>query len=154
MGFIFQNICDMAGIDSECVTQGPVVLLRNKLYDLYVHYLSNGINGFGKMGAHKSFKSIFVKEIYLNEITNKAHRFSYTKMRISNRRLAVERGRYYKIPRNERLCEFCKTHQIFQVEDEMHILLSCLKHWASRKDLFDGNKNKCHSFFYKLQKEE
>ena len=74
-------------------------------------------------------------------------------MRISNHRLAAERGRYYKIPRNERLCEFCKTHHIFQVEDEMHNLLSCLKHEASRKDLFDVSKSKCHNLD-KLQNEE
>ena len=74
-------------------------------------------------------------------------------MRISNHRQAVERRRYYKIPSNERLCEFRKTHQIFQVEDEMHILLSCLKHEASSKDLFDDIKSTCHNFD-KLQKEE
>ena len=73
-------------------------------------------------------------------------------MRISNHRLAAERGRYYKIPRNERLCEFCKTNQIFQDEDEMHILLSCLTHRASRKDLIDVIKSKCHNFD-KKQKE-
>ena len=105
------------------------------------------------MDTYKSFKSIFIQENYLNEIINRALRVSYTKMRISNHRLAVERGRYYKIPRNERLCEFCKTHQIFQVEEEMHILLSCLKHVASRKNLFDAIKSKCHNF-EKLQKEE
>ena len=66
-------------------------------------------------------------------------------MRISNQRLAVERGRYYKIPRNERLCKFYKTHQIFQAEDEMHILLSCLKHEVSRKNLFDFVKGKCNN---------
>ena len=35
----------------------------------------------------------------------------------------------------------------------MHILLSCLKHEASSKDLFDVIKSKCHNFD-KLQKEE
>ena len=28
----------------------------------------------------------------------------------------------------------------------MHILLSCFKHEASRKDLFDVIKSKCHNF--------
>ena len=55
----FENICDMAGIDPEYITQGFVVLLRNKLCDLYIQYCSNGINSFSKMDTYKSFKSIF-----------------------------------------------------------------------------------------------
>ena len=106
---------------------------------------------------HTNLLKAFFKGKLSNEITNRAHIVSYTKLKICNHRLAVERGRYYKIPRKERHatkdCEFCKTHQTFQAEDEMHILLSCLKHEASRKDLFDVIKSKYHNFD-KLQKEE
>ena len=52
----FKNICDMAGIDHEYITQASVVLLRNKLCDLFTQYWSNGINSFSKMDTYKSFK--------------------------------------------------------------------------------------------------
>ena len=70
------------------------------------------------------------------------------KTRKINHRLAIERGRYYmyKIPRNERYCEFCKWHQILQVEDEIHVLLTCLKHKAPRTDLFEVIKSNCSNF--------
>ena len=38
-----------------------------------------------------------MQEHYFSDITNRTHRASYTKIRISNHRLAIERGRYYKI---------------------------------------------------------
>ena len=57
----FKNICDMAGTDPEYITQGSVVLFRNKLCDLYKQYWSNGINSFSKMDTYKSFKSFFSK---------------------------------------------------------------------------------------------
>ena len=136
----------MINIDVEHISQEAVVLLLNKLFDLYIKYWINGIDSFSKMDSCRSFKSNFIQEDYFNDITNRAHRASYTKIRISNHRLAIERGRYYKIPRNERYCEFCKRHQILQVEDEIHVLLTCLKHKAPRTDLFEVIKSNCSNF--------
>ena len=141
-----KSLFKMINIDVEHISQEAVVLLRNKLCDLYIKYWINGIDSFSKMDSYRSFKSNFIQEDYFNDITNRAHRASYTKIRISNHRLAIERGRYYKIPRNERYCEFCKRHQILQVEDEIHVLLTCLKHKAPRTDLFEVIKSNCSNF--------
>ena len=136
----------MINIDAEHISQEAVALLRNKLCGLCIKYWINGIDSFSKMDSYRSFKSNFIQEDYFNDITNRAHRASYTKIRISNHRLAIERGRYYKIPRNGRYCEFCKRHQILQVEDEIHVLLTCLKHKAPRTDLFEVIKSNCSNF--------
>ena len=64
-------------------------------------------------------------EGYLDTILNRTHRIWYTKIRISNHRFAVETGRFSKIPRDERLCLFCKKHTNSVTEDEKHVLLHC-----------------------------
>ena len=43
-----------------------------------------------------------------------------TKYRISDHNLLIEKGRYFKIPREERLCKKCK-----KIEDETHFILYC-----------------------------
>ena len=125
----------------------------HKICDLYIKYWLNGINSFSKMDSYRSFKSSFIQEHYFNDITNRAHRASYTKIWISNHRLAIEKGRYYKISRNERYCEFCRKHQMLQVEDEIHVLLTRLKHKVPRADLFEVIKSN-FSNFEKLQSNE
>ena len=50
-------------------------------------------------------------------------------------------------------CEFCRMHQILKVEDEIHVLLACLKHKAHRTDLSEVIKSDC-SNFEKLQSKE
>ena len=47
--------------------------------------------------------------------------------------LMIERGRYFKIPREERICTFCK-----EIEDEKHFLLHCTKNSDIRKDFFQN----------------
>ena len=69
----------MINIDAEHISQEAVVLLRNKLCDLYIKYWINGIDSFSKMDSYRSFKSNFIQENYFNDITNRAHRASYTK---------------------------------------------------------------------------
>ena len=64
------------------------------------------------------------RDIHLDTILNRTHRIWYTKIRISNHRFAVETGRFSKIPRDERLCLFCKKQTNSAIEDEKHVLLS------------------------------
>ena len=69
------------------------------------------ISSFSKLNTYVSFKSKFCMEGYLDTILNRTHRIWYTKIRISNHRFAVETGRFSKIPRDERLCLFCKKNK-------------------------------------------
>ena len=47
----------------------------------------------------------------------------FTKFRLSNHYLPIEKGRYVKpkLNRNQRICTFCKSH----VGDELHVLFEC-----------------------------
>ena len=55
---------------------------------------------------------------YVNE-----ERHTLTKFRISSHRLEVERGRYFGLKFENRICKLCNDH----VEDEEHFMISCKK---------------------------
>ncbi|KAL0568902.1 hypothetical protein V5O48_013072 [Marasmius crinis-equi] len=66
------------------------------------------------------------RRFYLQHITIPKHRTAYIRLVTSNHALAVERLRWAErrrphIPREWRLCRFCRT----EVEDEAHALLEC-----------------------------
>ena len=87
-------------------------------------------------------------EGYLDIILNRTHRIRYTKIRISNHRFAVETGRFRKIPRDERLCLFCKKKQKNKltnsvIEDEKHVLLHCPWYESLRKELYNSINERC-----------
>lgn len=42
-------------------------------------------------------------------------------MHLSSHNLFIESGRFYGIPRSERICTLCKL----EIEDEMHFILKC-----------------------------
>ena len=88
-----------------------------------------------KLGFYKMFKRNFIPESYLSTITNIAIRKDLCKLRISNHKLMIERGRYScpKVPREDRLCHLCTSHVI---EDEVHFLYVCPLYDKYRKDLF------------------
>ena len=56
-------------------------------------------------------------------------------MRISDHNLEIEKGRYYKIPRQDRLCKTCKC-----IEDESHFILNCKINSKLRENLYNSIK--------------
>ena len=48
-----------------------------------------------------------------------------SKLRLSSHTLEIERGRYTKVPAEERFCAYCKQMGQNTVEDENHFLLKC-----------------------------
>lgn len=55
--------------------------------------------------------------------------------------MLIEKGRYLKIPREERLCKKCK-----KIEDETHFILYCKNNNATRKDYLDFFLNDNENF--------
>ena len=62
-------------------------------------------------------------ETYLVHINNKKHQRIVSKLRTSSHDLMIEKGRYYNLPREKRLCMTCNT-----VEDEFNFLNKCTKY--------------------------
>ena len=59
---------------------------------------------------------------YVDALRNRSDRSLLCKLRVSAHNLAIERGRYLKVPRGQRICEICKSDEI---ENEQHMLLHC-----------------------------
>ena len=98
-------------------------LVHNKLYSY---------DETNKLCFYKEIKQSLNKEFYLTY-----HDFSirkcFSKLRISDHNLEIERGRYFKIPRKDRLCKFCHI-----IETEDHFILHCKINNKLRLELFEN----------------
>ena len=72
-------------------------------------------------------------EPYLSEIKNVKDRKTFSKFRLSNHPLMIEKGRHRNIDKELRFCPFCTD----KIEDEIHFLLQC-KNFAVNRELFWG----------------
>ena len=70
---------------------------------------------------------------YLTLNVDKYEIKTFTKIRISNSNLAIEKGRHHGLAVNERICHLCKM----DTEDEFHFLISCQKLSNIRSKLFN-----------------
>ena len=78
-----------------------------------------------KLKTFATFKSGFRFEPYLDILQDYPIRSNFAKLRLSAHNLQIEIGRYSNTPRSERFCAFCKSNQIYTVEDEKHFMLAC-----------------------------
>ena len=74
-----------------------------------------------KLRTYGLFKTNFGFENYLNICDKTEVRISFTKFRLSNHMLMIEKGRHQKVNKNLRFCPFCPN----KIEDELHFLLDC-----------------------------
>ena len=101
-------------------------------------------NESSKLNMYSHIKNSIGCEEYLNKIENIQERISFSKLRLSNHPLMIEKGRYEKIERNSRYCPFCPG----MVEDEIHFLLECKCFTKLRAELFDKICRNIRSFLY------
>ena len=84
----------------------------------------------------KNFKSSYKSEKYLNLNLNKHVVFNFSKLRISNHRLEIERGRYKNLPADERFCKICNDNS--SVEDEFHFVMKCTAYSELKHRFFNA----------------
>ena len=94
--------------------------LKSELRKQYEEFWKINIKRSSKLDTYSSFKSSFCAESYLFTKQNENKRKNLTRLRISAHTLEIERGRYKKLKREERLCKAC-----FKTEVEPHFLLDC-----------------------------
>ena len=92
----------------------------------------NSIHG-NKLRTYRKFKLSYELEKYLLLNLDKNIVKNYSKLRISNSRLAIEQGRFNKTKVEDRKCFLCNMG----VEDEYHFTICCTKLDKSRSKLFD-----------------
>ena len=96
--------------------------LRNNFESNWIHVKSHS----SKLSYYHSIKKKFSREIYLDLVKGFSRRSSTTRLRISAHDYKIERGRYKNIPRENRICDWCKTCMGADlVQDEKHVLFSC-----------------------------
>ena len=78
-------------------------------------------------------------QLYLGQNIPVKYRKAISKLRLRSNRLQIVRGKYTKIPRDERYCTFCLPKKI--IEDEHHFILSCPKHKSRRAEMFKKIKD-------------
>ena len=93
------------------------------------------------MRTYRVFKKNFALEHYLRELP-RALRAPFTRFRISAHTLAIERGRYLKLPLEERTCSECPS----KIEDEFHALIECTKYDQHRREAFKLIEQHCPTF--------
>ena len=101
------------------------------------------IASFPKADTFKQFKGNVKFENYLTDIKNRKHRVSYTKYRLSDHCLKIEKGRHQRpiIPREQRFCPFCPTI----VESEIHFLTQC-NAYTSRNEFYSKIEKETPNF--------
>ena len=97
-----------------------------------------------KLRTFRKFKLTHDYESYLTNVRNINHRVAITKLRLSNRKLAIETGQYVKPyqPPEDRICPLCKTG----LEDGEHFLMNCIAYRDPRRELFNTLKKETNLF--------
>ena len=95
-------------------------VIKQRILDAYRQCWLTEINN--RLTAYCRFKSSLIQEKYLDFISDKRFKIALCKFRVSAHNLGIERGRYEKIPRENRKCTFCTLNAL---DNEYHFLLVC-----------------------------
>lgn len=123
-----KSILDNSGMSFVWLTQGRDIkkdyLKSHILISLKDQFKQNWrgeLENSNKCITYRSIKETFGYENYLSNLSV-THRTAIIKLRVCNHKLAVERGRYCNIERNNRFCDNCNSNEL---GDEYHHLFIC-----------------------------
>lgn len=121
--------------------------VKQRLQDIeFQKWLSDMFNDSGrsgnqsnKMRVYRTFKTEYKYESYLDNVTIVKHRIDFTRLRISDHNLEIEKGRYRKpyVKPQDRICLMCKR----EMEDEIHFLLRCPRYESIRQNFYQNIKS-------------
>ena len=89
--------------------------------------------GRNKLRTYRNFKNVYETEMYVKKLLPRAERSALAKFRLGVAPIAIETGRYFGVPENERVCCFCNMGV---TESELHVLLECQQYSDLRNVLF------------------
>ena len=104
-------------------------LIKQRIRDQYTQYWNEQIFSLSKCSTYRIFKSCFVLEEYFKILPNKLA-LALCRFRCSSHKLPIERGRYFNVERNQRLCHFCNSNSL---GDEFHYIFECNKFCNERR---------------------
>jgi hypothetical protein len=91
--------------------------LQIRYFDFWHKLLFNNniVIGGNKLRKYRKIKTDFKREQYLYADVDKKSLSNFIKNRVSNCNLNIEKGRYLKLPVEQRICQWCHM----DVEDEI-----------------------------------
>jgi hypothetical protein len=95
--------------------------VKLRTHDQFLQSWLQTINQSPKCYNYRIFKTTLNFEKYLVDLPYK-YRRSIIKLRTTNHKLPVERGRYVNVPRHTRYCDLCNANVL---GDEFHFILEC-----------------------------
>ena len=105
-----------------------------KEFALKCKHSFTGLNS--KLTLLSTIKKYWGRAEYINS-PNVVIRAQIAKFRLSDHDLEIEKGRYARVPKPERICKLCRE----SVEDESHFLLSCNGYTDQRNILITNMEN-------------
>lgn len=96
-------------------------MIKQRLYDCQKQYFDSLLSTSSKCSNYQYIVHNFCLQFYLSKPLPDVYKKCITQLRLSSHNLAVESGRFSAVPRQNRLCKFCKD----DIEDEMHFVLKC-----------------------------
>ena len=117
--------------------------IKSKIYDTYDRFWNENIAASSKALSFNKYKSGIYLDPYLL-ILNPKLRIAFSRFRLSNHSLWIEKGRHMKpmIERGMRFCNLCKT----EIEDEHHFLLLCPLYSPKRMILENDCRKTCSRY--------
>ena len=104
--------------------------IKSILSEYYKDISLSQLSDNPKVRLYLQYKTEPRYEPYLDTITNRKIRVQYTKFRLSDHDLDIEKRRHMKVERSNRYCKLCTTGDI---GDELHLLFDCNKLYNSRR---------------------
>ena len=92
--------------------------------------------------TYRKIKTDFKREQFLYADVDKKSLSNFIKICVSNCNLNIEKGRYLKLPIEQRICQLCHA----DVEDEFYFFMNCDKLIHERVTLFRNISDIVHSF--------
>lgn len=96
--------------------------VKQRLTDMFIQEGHGYFENSPKCTMYKHLCYNFEVQEYLTKPIPTVYVQFISKYRLSSHQLEIERGRFYNIHRNERVCKLCSLSQI---EDEFHFILIC-----------------------------
>ena len=127
------------GLMQSFVTKDPDTHSKafQRLRDIYLQTALEKIKSEdSKLRTYALFKTTPGFEKYIDEVSCIKVRTAFTKFRICNHKLMIEKGRHLSINKSLCFCPFCPN----RIEDEKHFLIKCQTYKYLRSGLYDETK--------------
>ena len=129
---IIQNLGFSFIVDKDMNIKPYVNSIKQRITDQFLQMQNANIQSFNKLIFFSKFFDMNKRPEYVDKLKNRIDRSMICKIRISAHELAIEKGRYTNVPRDNRFCNACNVNLI---EDEEHFLLHCTAYTETRNKL-------------------